>query len=538
MIKSVLEPHQLDATNKMLSMRRHICAGDTGSGKTLIGLNLIEKIQSEHHEALALVLCPKTAVENTWEKEIKKHTDFTYSLHEINPDRNVSVISFSQLKGVLTWLRENKIKNSILIIDECHILKAPDTQQAIMLRDSRFGIMNHFSLVYGLTASPAMNHIEDIFYLVNSFFPNFFSSYNDFMNFYATRVEKFYRVGTRLESYWEVTGYKNLDHLYETLKQVMWRHIIDYKVQFFFESCKLSEDEWSNYINAGAGMLREDKFRDFMGRLPDLQQIVNGSTVAEGEYNDSPELTSKEKALIKLLDTISDRDEGAIVFTTFRSTLRRFHRVARHLKFDDYHFMSGDTDTRVRQKIVKKLSTKEVLFATKVGGTSLNLQAVNNVIFFDKPWSVGEIVQNIGRIARMDTKWDVLRAYFLDAENTIDEYKTAMLSANLEMIKSIIGGFGFTEVYFSSVKKEQVIALRKSLLWCKERRGAENPKKAGDKRELSENGESRPHSMSYTSKDNNSPLAANASNEGNTELSNESCLYDEFNEVRKFFPPV
>jgi superfamily II DNA or RNA helicase len=536
MIHTELEAHQIDASSKMLSMKRHICAGDTGSGKTLIGLNLIEKIQQETHDAMALVLCPKTAVENTWEKEIKKHTNFTYALHDINTSKNLSVVAFPQLKEVLLYLRKNKIQNSILIIDECHILKSSDSQQATMLRDSKFGIMNYFSTVYGLTASPAMNHIEDIYYLVKSFFPDFFSSYEDFMNFYAIRVEKFYRVGSRLESYWEVVGHKNLDHLNKVLQQVMWRHAIDYKVQFFFEKCTLDKEEWKNYLDAGAGMLREDKFRDFMGRLPDLQQIVNGSTIANGDYNESPDLTSKEKALVRLLGQISDRGEGAIVFTSFRTTLRRFHRLSKHLKFDRYHFMSGDTDTGIRQKIVKNLSIKEVLFATKVGGTSLNLQAVNNVVFYDKPWSVGEIIQNIGRIARMDTKYTDLRAYFLDAEGTIDDYKTSMFSSNIDMVKSIIGGFDFTEVYFKAVKKDRVIDLRKSLLWSKDKR-KKIKEKVGDSKEISENGESRPHSTLYMSKDIHTSMAEapnSARNIETTEVS-ESCLYDDENEVGNYF---
>jgi hypothetical protein len=180
---------------------------------------------------------------------------------------------------------------------------------------------------------------------------------------------------------------------------------------------------------------------------------------------------------------------------------------------------------------VRKFSSKEVLFATKVGGTSLNLQAVNNVVFFDKPWSVGEIIQNIGRIARMDTTYNDLRAYFLDAEKTIDIYKTAMLSSNLGMVKSIIGGFNFTEMYFNPVRKEQIIQLRKSLLWGTERSKGKTPgikEKAGDSRINPSPGGNGPEHNHHT--DNNNEVMepeGSIDDEINTPNSEESSSFDD-----------
>ena len=466
MIYTELVPHQVEAVKKCLSLTRHICAVDTGGGKTLIGLKVIEEIKKRGPVDVSLVVCPKTAMVNTWEREIIKHTDFSYSIGSVDPRKDVSVISFPTLNETRKQLQSmGTFRRGIIWVDECHVLKSPDSQQALFLRDSQYGIMRQFEYQYGATATPLLNHIEDIYFLVNSFFPDFFDSYNAFMSAYAIQEDRSHVVKGRVIKYKETVGYRHLDHLFEILKQVMFRHVINYNIQWKFELCDLNKDEFSTYLSAAEGTLREDKYRNFVSRLPDLQQIVNGSIVAEGYPNREPILTSKEAALVKLLRTIRERGEGAVVFTYFLSTMDRFPFIASHLDFDNYYFIHGNTKNAVKDAAIKNLCAGEVMFATKIGGTSLNLQAVNNVIFYDLPWSVGEIIQYIGRISRMDTTYEDLRAYVMSARETIDDYKVAMLSSNLDMVRTVIGGFGFTDVYFNAIKRHQIIELRKSLLW-------------------------------------------------------------------------
>lgn len=321
------------------------------------------------------------------------------------------------------------------------------------------GVYNSNCLVSHNT--PMVNHIEDLYWMVEGFFPGFFPSLEWFLEQYTVRLERKTREGRK---YKEIVDYKNLDQLEEITKQIMYRHSGSYNVNFFTELCDLTEDEWSKYVAAGQGYLREVD-RNFVSRLPDLQRIVNGAITYEGEFNRSQQLSSKEKKLAEVLNMIRARGEGAVVFTECLYSLRRFNLLKPITNFENYYFMEGATAKSKRAEIRRSLSPAEVLFSSKVGGTSMNLQAVNNVVFFDMPWSVGDILQNIGRVTRVDSTYDHQNVYFICAKGTIDQYKTALVSANMALLKKVIGGYGFMETCFKRVQRQTVIELRRSLLW-------------------------------------------------------------------------
>ena len=101
---------------------------------------------------------------------------------------------------------------------------------------------------------------------------------------------------------------------------------------------------------------------------------------------------------------------------------------------------------------------------------AINLQGVNNVIIYNTSFSIGWIIQMIGRITRTDTKYPKLHVYFLEVSETIDTYKRLLFQDHALLIKEVLGKEpilpDFTEVNPDLMKKYRSYFKRK-LLWCK-----------------------------------------------------------------------
>ena len=485
MIKATLTDYQVEAVAKLVKMKRRILCGDTGSGKTCVLLAVVDFLRHNCGLNEIVVACPKSAIP-TWKREIAKHSDLTASFGDYDQRKDMSVMQFNQFGHNFVPKRSP----SCLLIDEAHMLSSATSEQATRFRGGVLkgmhekveGIMSHFDYVYGATATPLLNHIEDFYYIVDSFFPNYFGTLESFLTKFTKRVEKqIYRKGGGYVTIdgrqsWnpdggyikikEIVSYLNLDHLAFMTEPVMSRIKMDYKIEFYNILGELSADELHQYRKAGKGMLHGSE-RDFAARLPDLQKVVNGSVDLDGNYRSDNALSSKEVLLVDVLNKIATANSGCVVFTSYLDTMQRFHKLESQLKFSNVFYMTGDTPVDERGRIAKAFGQNDVLFATKVGGISLNLQACNNVVFMDIPWSVGDVLQACGRITRMDSKFPVMNVMNIIASDTIDTYKQQMLSSNLHLMKAIMSGFGFVEGQFAPVKKASIAALRRSLLWSK-----------------------------------------------------------------------
>jgi len=471
MLKSIPRDYQLEASVESLKMKRKILCLDTGSGKTLVGLHMMEELRNTWGVNDLVVTAPKTAMA-TWQTEIPKHSDLTASFNEYNPRVDIKVL---QENRMLKLLPEQRPSPSAFFIDECHFLCSETSLKAAQFRggtatpggrevicDNTF---NKFDYVFGLTASPMMNHIEDLYYLVNSFFPGYFGYLQGFLELYT--IGDVRDVGWTKKRVREVVGFQNLDHLNMMLKPVMYRHVMAYPLKFYFKYIDCPVNEWPLYLKAARGQLHEQA-RNFAGRLPDLQRVANGSAADDGGYRRDHNLSAKENLLVDGLNYILDHKHGAVVFTTALDTHKRMQdRIAQHVRAEKCWYMKGTTSEAERAHIAKNFGPNDVLFATMVGGVSLNLQSVNNVIFYDIPWSVGKVMQCLGRVTRMDSTFDAMHVIFLGMKATIDEYKLAMVSGNLHVLRAILSGFGFVDMYFDNIRKRAVEHMRRTLLWVR-----------------------------------------------------------------------
>lgn len=101
---------------------------------------------------------------------------------------------------------------------------------------------------------------------------------------------------------------------------------------------------------------------------------------------------------------------------------------------------------------------------------SINLQAVNNIIVYDVPFAIGDLIQLIGRITRMDSLYDTQNLIFMEALETIDTYKRLLVQSNATLIQELFGEDSNLPFYGdidNDVMKKYRTFFKRKLLWCK-----------------------------------------------------------------------
>lgn len=464
-IKTTLRPNQEAAVAAALPYTRFVVSTGTGSGKTLTSLSMFARLKADNPRMMMVVLTPKSAAIGTWPDQIKEHTTFSCRVNSISHENDVNVLSYSQLNNQLALLGDLcRAYPVFLVLDEAHKIKSEESKLAVFLRQ----IMHVFPRVLALTATTMMNHLEDVFWLYEGLFPGIFGGDLDmFMNTYANRVLR--EFGTR--QVFEVTGFKNLEHLAERIKPFTYSDTVEVKVDFDFHTIKPTQQEEDAYLRAAAQVLEEAKSNDasFAAKLPFLQAVVNNSDPEFPLYTLG--LTSKEQALLEYLKGVAERNEAVIVFSFFRQSITRVEEVVRGSKlFENVYVITGKATDTVRKELVSSFRQGDCLIASAVAAESLNLQESNNVLFYDLAWSVGTFIQAVGRIARMNSRHESKRVVVLSVDGTIDMYKTLLLQSNMSTVMQVSGSFGQYKPMKSEVKRDLIIRMRKELLWRTGRR--------------------------------------------------------------------
>ena len=255
----------------------------------------------------------------------------------------------------------------------------------------------------------------------------------------------------------------------EVLEKVVITRGINYPIRYFYKDCVLSEKERMFYETAAKGILDEDSEKAMAARLWDLQRIVDGSS----EYMNK-DLYSELKLLIETLKEIIDRGEGVLIYTELEDTYRfigdAIESYQGYLGYSQLYYITGKTPYEKRVECEKRLKRKDIVIVTRAGSSSINLQAVNNVVFYDLPFAISSLIQMVGRVARTDSVYKNQNVYVLEVKETIDTYKRLLLQSYMTLIQSIFGEDS-TLPYYGDIDKDVVQKYRQyfknKMLWCR-----------------------------------------------------------------------
>lgn len=441
--KFKLFPEQRDAVDFILSKFNCIVGLQAGLGKSSVSITASLHVMRQSSSAVALILCPKSA-NSAWTKEFHgfglKYSICTTEEKAFVKGSRFYLFNYSNVDNAIKFLYKAKEANlKVLgILDEAHQLSSEKSQLATKVR----AVRGLFAAVVALTATPLLNDIEGTFRLVDLIRPGYLGNLYQFRDRYLVRKERIQRVGKgRSRKVYEIVGYKNLEELKTRLDKLAIVRRLKYNLNFIYRECEMDEFEKSQYNRASAGMIDPDdtSVKEFSARLHDLQRV------ADGTYDEFPKdrMYTKIKLLLQCIKEIVDRGEGCLVYTEYESTYGTLSywikKYQSQLGVRNIYLITGKVPQEQRVAVEKGLSPKDVVVITRAGVQSINLQAVNNVVFYNTPFAVGWMIQGIGRVARMDTKYPEQNIYILEAKDTIDTYKRILVESHAQLIEAIFG---------------------------------------------------------------------------------------------------
>lgn len=463
---------QIDAIDFALGKLNCIIGLQPGMGKTLVSLRVAYQILRKTNNTVCFILCPKEAT-TAFKKEFRTKVKLPYSImtteeQSFNKKGRFMIFNYSNLdymEEYLTKCRGNGYK-VFLIADEVHLMQSPDSNMSRRLREMR----KYLACIIGLTGTPVLNAMEGLWRVVDFVRPGFLGDYDRFRYKYIKYRRRQIRVGRQIRNIEEVQGYKALEELKERLKEIIIIRRIKYDVEFIYKTCTLTEDERKKYELAANGVFESNDEKHIPARLHDLQRIADGSHhLIEDEAT-----YSKSRLLVSTLREIVQRREGVLVYTEYEDTYKKLGDIIKKYKsmigYKNLYFITGKVSYKKRVEVEQYLKAGDIAIITQAGCKSINLQAVNNVIVYDCPFAIGDLIQLIGRVTRVDTKYNKQCVYFLEVEETIDTYKRMLVQSHSNVIQELFGEDSNLP-YYGDMENDVMVKYRnyfkRKFLWCK-----------------------------------------------------------------------
>jgi SNF2 family DNA or RNA helicase len=292
------------------------------------------------------------------------------------------------------------------------------------------------TFVLVLSGTPLENRLDDLFSVVQFVDDRRLGPAFRFFNRHRVVDEK-----------GKVLGYKNLEHLRETLQPILLRRTRD-------QVLKELPDRTTEIVRiAPTG----EQAEIHSGQMRVVASIVGKAYISEMDLlrlrqallmcrmsADSTVLCSKEEpsysSKLERLDELcaelfADPTRKAVLFSEWTTMLSLIEeRILKPRKLP-YVRLDGSVPQKKRAELVNKFQTDpdcKLFITTNAGSTGLNLQAANTVINVDLPWNPAVLEQRIARVHRMGQKQPV-QAYLLVTEETIEESLLGTLSAKKEL---------------------------------------------------------------------------------------------------------
>lgn len=231
-----------------------------------------------------------------------------------------------------------------------------------------------------------------------------------------------------------IVSVKNMHLLSQTLINSMFCFFPEQDIRFHEVSVKLNDATWNKYYEIVTDTVKYKLTPDQVDKPDDPTPWSTRQLWLQYAIDSSPE---------KLLSLVSlvrqNLHKGVVVYCYFHESVEA---VAK--EFDlfgiQYKMYTGRQNKKERDAAKEWFtsdSTNKVLIISQAGGASLNLQTTDTFIFYSTPYSCGEMLQAMGRIVRLYSKYKTFHINFVNAYDTIDVYKSAWLVSHKKVLDDL-----------------------------------------------------------------------------------------------------
>jgi superfamily II DNA/RNA helicase len=184
---------------------------------------------------------------------------------------------------------------------------------------------------------------------------------------------------------------------------------------------------------------------------PDFIKLLRSDLKTLGEIEQMWERVRRDPKWLAFRDVLKSsklRSSKLIIFTESKETAEYLaEKISKEVEKDVLLF-TGSSDQAVRKQVLSNFDAKafrpsdefRILVATEVLSEGVNLHRSNVVFNYDIPWNPTRLIQRVGRVNRVDTKFDTIHTYnFFPTEESNDliklrEAAEAKIRAFIEML--------------------------------------------------------------------------------------------------------
>lgn len=158
--------------------------------------------------------------------------------------------------------------------------------------------------------------------------------------------------------------------------------------------------------------------------------------------------TNKIKEVFNILENDVDENDKVVIYSPWRKSIDTLYSIllAEYCNNTTSSIakISGGDDTDNNEERIRFQTDPDckILLMTDAGTRGLNLQVANHIIFLNMPKDAGDYDQVGGRLPRVGTKHISLSAYFIIAEDTIDQDHYEMVMRNYMFMRELHPEFG------------------------------------------------------------------------------------------------
>ena len=361
-----LRGYQAFGARFILAQRRVVLGDEMGCGKTVESIAALAHLRAEGAKHF-LVICPASVLVN-WMREVASHSSLkAYRLHGAERDANarawlrnggVGVTTFEAVRG-LEALPQPPV--SMLVVDEAHYVKNPDT-----IRSSAVRVWaDRVDRVLFLTGTPMENKVEEFRNLVGYLQPDLVSSIGEIDA--VAGSEAFRRaVGPAYLR-------RNQEDVLTELPELV------------------QVDDWGEFgVEDGEAYRAAVAARSFMA--------MRRAAYSSGD----PATSSKLRRLVEIADEAGENGRKVVVFSYFRDVL---DLVCSTLGERAVGPLTGAVPPTRRQEMVDEFANTKghavLVSQIQAGGVGLNMQAASVIILCEPQVKPTLETQAIARAHRM-----------------------------------------------------------------------------------------------------------------------------------------
>jgi len=219
------------------------------------------------------------------------------------------------------------------------------------------------------------------------------------------------------------------------------------KILEFLESD--NDEEIEKLLNEGKA--EEYDIHDFIESfVEDLKKDLDILKQIKTLWQDMERDPKLEVLIQELKNNPILKDKKVIIFTESKETAEYLTESLNKIFDNKVLLFHGGSSEEIRDKIIENFDDRSrvkrddyrILVTTDVLSEGVNLHRSNIIINYDIPWNPTKIIQRVGRVNRLDTKFDEIYVYnFFPTAQVEDQIKLKQIArSKVEAFLNLLGG--------------------------------------------------------------------------------------------------